>query len=405
MKKKNLNLNQIVFLVLLTMSTLVTAVLFYRQAMYADRGYDSDINVYIEEMCGKAEGYLFPYPILFKAGAFINMLLSNPKYSMVLSLTLFNVAAIIIVFWLYRRELGDSIVVSVVSVSLFFVSMIFSEFFKKLGVEHYYLGVWTPNPWHNGTFLAARPFMILAFYYCVKVLEEFDRNTEDGNIKDRIFTGLFLFLTTLTKPSYAVIHFLALGIWELMRIFKYKGTVIKEILILACIYIPTIIAMLYQYIVVYINGDEVYSGEQGIGIGFMNAWGLYTNNLLLAVVLAIGFPLIVLLFNHNQLKKDYEYKFSWILYLVALLTVVFLYEKGAKGEHFNFGWGYMASLFILYYTSAKKLISETIFTINSSISLNKVDFRLLIMWIYFLLHLGCGIIYFFMLINGIGYMI
>ena len=63
----------IFFFLLLACYTLVTGWLFYKQAYGNESSYHADFKVYILAMQGLAEGYHFPYPILFKLGAFLHL--------------------------------------------------------------------------------------------------------------------------------------------------------------------------------------------------------------------------------------------------------------------------------------------------------------------------------------------
>ena len=60
---------------------------------------------------------------------------------------------------------------------------------------------------------------------------------------------------------------------------------------------------------------EIFVFDTGeiIGFTFGHVWAQYCGNLPLAIGLAIGFPILVLLLNYKELHKDSIYRFSYIL--------------------------------------------------------------------------------------------
>lgn len=86
-------------------------------------------------------------------------------------------------------------------------------------------------------------------------------------------------------------------------------------------------------------------------------------------------------------------RFTWQFFLVALATLVFLYEKGDRLPHVNFSWGYMYGLFFLYAVSLLVLIQNSLRRLQPA-------WQLGIQWAVYLLHLICGLDYFRILFQG-----
>lgn len=76
----------------------------------------------------------------------------------------------------------------------------------------------------------------------------------------------------------------------LYRLFRAGWKNFKRSFYLGLAFVPTFIDLLYQFGGVF--GANSQAGEDGgIGFGIGSVWKLYTNNIPLAAVLALGFPL------------------------------------------------------------------------------------------------------------------
>ena len=78
MKNKTRIIDIIIFVAFLAVFLTFFARLVYCQTIYAEmteRGYNSDILAYMQEMQGIDSGYSFPYPVFFAIGRFFNLFL------------------------------------------------------------------------------------------------------------------------------------------------------------------------------------------------------------------------------------------------------------------------------------------------------------------------------------------
>lgn len=194
----------------------VMLILFHRQTVAITGVYDSDMKAYILEMQGLDSGYDFPYPIFFKLSALIH-LFTGPEMAVAIATMLLNCLGIVITKWAFHRLVPCKnwlvgVAFSFVAVALFFVSMLFPPAGMSLpGIRFRYLGVFTPNPFHNATYMAARPFSILAFLWFVKLLPAYetglnkDSSAQGAHITDYIGFSVFLLLATMTKPSFTLV--------------------------------------------------------------------------------------------------------------------------------------------------------------------------------------------------------
>lgn len=440
MEKRNKIIDILVFLVLLSVVSVITFTLFYNQTRGSEALYHSDMKAYILEMQGLDSGYSFPYPVFFKISAFFHLFV-NPQLAVALATLLLNSGSMVIVklalnyHVLEQLEEGfpkcrwlAGVIVSFVSIALFFVSMLYPPKGIYLpGIPYNYLGVFTANPFHNATYMAARPFTILAFLWFAKLLDCYEQGysgkwrlpkcgvsaalsvdgiamvpgksaegvvptavTKQGvAMCDYVLFALFLLLATMTKPSFTIVMVGAAGLIMVWRMIRSKFNNFWPTIQLGLCFIPTFIDLLYQYKGVFVPTE---GEEGGIGFTFGKIWGLYTDNLPLAICLGVGFPLAVLVLNWKQLKTNTLFRFAWQIYLMGFAMAFFLYEKGFRWADFNFSWGYMCGIFFAFLGSMMVLLPAT--------GQKKKPLWLALQWGPFLWHLACGINYFIGIAQG-----
>ncbi len=401
--KKQINrdkwIDTIVFAVLLAVVSVITLRLFYHQTTGSESLYHSDMKAYILEMQGLDSGYSFPYPIFFKLSALINVF-TNPELAVALATLILNSAAMVIVklslnyHTLEQLEQGfekrkwiAGVIVSLVTISLFFISMLYPPRGIYLpGIKYNYLGVFTANPFHNATYMAARPFAVLAFLWYVKLLDVYEQGVA---MRDYVLFATFLLLATMTKPSFTIVLVGAAGLIMVWRMFRSKFKNFIPTIQLGLCFVPTFIDLLYQYKGVFVPTE---GEEGGIGFTFGEIWGLYCDNIPLAICLGVGFPLAVLVLNFKQLKTNTMFRFSWQIYLMSFAMAFFVYEKGFRWADFNFSWGYMYGIFFTFLGAMMVLLPET--------GRKKKPVWLALQWLPYLWHVVCGIYYFYGIAQG-----
>lgn len=447
-KQKNIA-DIIVFTFMVLFASVVTCWLFYRQCVESMLGtglYHSDMKAYILEMQGLDSGYSFPYPILFKLAAAIHLVTSSldtgAELAMALATMLLNSAAMVALKIMLDRHVGtglqqgrsDSytdagrpktmsegvdtsekqsrqwgmgVLTGVVAVSLFFVSMVYPPTGIYLpGIKYKYLGVFTPNPFHNATYMAARPFAILAFFKYGELLPLYEqKNAWKEHTGDYVLFSLYLLLATMAKASFTIVLVGAAGLLMLWRMFRSRFQNFLPTLWLGVCFLPTFIDLLYQFRGVFVPQE---GQEGGIGFTFGHVWMQYCSNIPLAIGLAIGFPLLVLLLNYKQLKKDSIYRFSWQIYVMSFLMAFGLYEKGFREMDFNFSWGYMYGIFFAFVGAMLVLLRATAEAVETAKTAAKVQIRknyavIGIQWLAYLWHLVCGLYYFWGFLRGAMY--
>lgn len=405
-KAKSCLIGNLFFAGLLVFYSFIMFILFYRQCIAYEGMYLSDMPAYIQEAQGIDSGYSFPYPIMFWV-AKVFMLFTNPEMAMAIGVTLLNSLTMILVKYYMDRivkatlksqdknwSVGWDMLVSILTLSLLFVSMVYAPrghgFF---GFDYIYRcnGSYTPNPFWNATYLATRPFTVVAFFSGVRLLDTYEAG---ASRKDYITFMVSLLLATMTKPSYTLIAAATFAVIMIYRFFRSKCKNFKQSVLLALAFIPTGLMLLYQYAGVF-TGTNSRGEETGMGIAIGKAWGLFTDNIPLSVVMAAAFPIGVLLINGKRLKDTTWFRHSWQLWISGFLMLLCLYEKGFRLSHMNFSWGYMHGLFFIFVASVLMLLRNTVE--------KKSKLRTALVcagWLGYIWHLGCGIVYFMYIYSG-----
>jgi hypothetical protein len=380
-------------------------ILFYRQAIEFEGRYASDMKAYILEILGQDSGYEFPYPLLFWLSR-LWMVVLSPEASIALSVTLLNGLSVAAVYYYTNIELKSvfrgkqiwfqticQIGVIFLVFSLFFVSMVYAPKFVKFhGFDVVYrcMGEYTPNPYWNATFLATRPFSIFCFFEGAKLLGEYEQNFR---LKSAVAVGIWLFLTTFTKPSFTFVFVPVLGLILVYRLIRSHFTIWKQTCYIILCALPTGILLLYQFQDIFVKTTAI--DESGIGFAIGKAWGLYSFNIPLSIFQAMVFPLMVLVLNLGELRKNGTFRLAWQIFLVGFLTFLCLYEKGFRFPHVNFSWGYMHGLFFVFLVSL-------IWMIKNAVQWKFILLKFLVLpevWAY-VWQLRCGIGYFIYIFTG-----
>lgn len=402
----NKKINYAFFTVLLVLYSALMMSFFYRQVMPRDGIFYSDMEAYILETQGLESGYEFPYRLFFWVSRVWTIFLS-PAIAVAFTTMLCNSAAVILTKYYFDKNLQkyarqEGIVwntawelVSTLAVfSLFFVSMVYSPrgtaFF---GFDYIYrcMGILTPNPYWNATYLAVRPLTIATFFLGIDLLAEYETVL---SWKKVTAFGVLVFLCTFTKPSFTFILVPTGAIILLYRLLKNKGKTWKNTLLFCLSLLPTGVLLLYQFSNVF-TGTNSHAEETGIGFELFKAWHVYSNNIPLSLVMALAFPITVLVLNMRQMKNDGGVRLAWQLWLTGFLTFLICYEKGFRFSHMNFSWGYMHGLFFVFMVSILQMIRNLMR--KGTLSKRLMSVPEIVLFAY---HLICGIVFFVYMYQG-----
>ncbi|MBP1585634.1 MAG: hypothetical protein ILP17_08085 [Lachnospiraceae bacterium] len=394
----------IAFIALMASYTFLLFELFKNQAFHTDYlVYGSDVDAYLLEMQGIDSGFDFPYPVYFLLGKFF-ALFSNVNMGAALSATVLNSLSPVFLSYFMLRELSVHVslksknrtayegFILLVTFSVFFVSMLYApEGYYIPGIPLRNLGVYSANPYYNQTYLAARGFAIVAFFLFAHILTYYEKHTD---IKEYVAFSVFLLLATLTKPSFTLVLVSAAAVHMIVKLIMSRGKNLKGFINLLLTAVPTFITLMIQFGGVF-GADSHAGSEGGIGIGIGKAWHVYTNNIVIAVMLACAFPGLMMLLNFKRFRDHAVFRLSWEIMMAGFLEFLLLYEKGDRFTHNNFAWGYMYGILFVF-------ISGTLLLIENTVRKKQAFPALVLEWCVYLMHLVCGVAFFKMLYLG-GY--
>lgn len=389
---------KVFFVVALLVYTGIMLYLFLMQCFEVPV-FRSDMPDYVKEVAGIKGDYEFPYPLFFVTAKILALVTGAPVAVAVVT-ALFNSLAVCVSRYYMHREvrafvaygqLSDrkrmavDVAVTVAVFVLFLLSHLYSpkqtSFF---GYNYVYrcMGIYTPNPFWNATYMATRPFAIICFFEAARILREYE---EDFSWKKCIPFAGSLLLTTLTKPSYTLVVLSLMAVILLFQLIRSRGRSFRNAFCLCVTMIPTGIALLYQYSGVFM-GTNVMGEETGIGIAFAKVWSNFAANIPMSILMGMALPIGVLVLNYREFLKNSLYRFAWWNYLTGMILFLVLYEKGFRMTHANFSWGYMHGMFCVFFLTLILVFKNTIQWWKSY----KLVF-VIAEWAVLLYHLVCGI--------------
>lgn len=410
--KEDSTADKAVFILLLLLYTGVMLYLFVMQC-YEVPDFVSDMPDYVNKVRGIAGNYEFPYPLFFTTAKVLALLCGAPMAVAVTTAVLNSLGVWIAKVYMGHgmrsllpesegqagggkgRHVGMDLAVTFLTFALFLLGNLYSPkntaFF---GFDYAYrcMGIYTPNPIWNATYLATRAFAIICFFEGCRMIgrvEELWREKAPWReyIPWREFVpfALSLFLTTITKPSFTMVIVPTMGVLLLMQLIRSRGKSFPYAFWLCVSMIPTGIDLLYQFFGVF-TGTNVMGEETGIGFAFAKVWSNYSLNIPLSILMGMALPIGVLILNGKELLENSYYRFAWTIYLVSALMFLCLYEKGFRMLHANFSWGYMHGMFFVYLITLLLMLKNTIQWWKSY----KIVF-VLAEWAVFFYHLVCGV--------------
>lgn len=219
----------------------------------------------------------------------------------------------------------------------------------------YYLGVWSPNQWHNPTGNMVRPFAMISVILILDILE-----LEKANWKKYVCLSAALVLSVLAKPSFIQGIAPAMILYVLIDTMAFKKIQFRKYSLLAAAFIPSGCIMIIQFWIVFYSESAM---NEGIGIGFSKMLENYVVNIWAALIACAAFPFFVFITAIIVQRKN-VLKNSRIILMISYLIVgwsemAFLYEKGIRNRHANFAWGYMIAVFIAFALSIVEFIEIT----------------------------------------------
>lgn len=210
-----------------------------------------------------------------------------------------------------------------------------------------YRGLLNFNIYHNSTYIAMKPFALLAVLCFFKLM---DNRYEQKRIsaKEWIVFSLMMLLATAFKPNFIIGFSLTMLCVLIADFIRCRGKNILNFILVGTTVFPSAALTLYQQ-------SQLFGESSQIKIGFLTALRAMTEHPEIPLLLSFVFPLVILAFSFRDLKSDKLYRFTWLHMLINLFMTLFLYETGKRIKHGNFLWGSYFAIGLLFIFSVCKL--------------------------------------------------
>jgi len=295
----------------------------------------SDTGLHLSYMMQYLEGKLYiPHP-LWHLGTHHLSLLLHVDYSVGASIfTALLVTLYAVIIYKIAQSLdeyGDNAKWYLVTV----ISLTIGPFFLVNYYSRIYMGPGSPSIWHNVTLMAIQPFALLSVFYTIKYFSS----------KKLYYFILAIFVTIVSifaKPNFIIVFLPSLVVYMLLKKYFEK----RQLLFVLVTILLSVTALAYQFMNQY-EGDSSSTGGSVI-FDFMGVWSLYAPSVAVSILMALGLPLLITLFNFQSVKENEYIKFTWLLVLFSMILFSCFAEEGKRYADGNFSWSWMISLSLIY---------------------------------------------------------
>lgn len=263
---------------------------------------------------------------------------------------------------------------------------------------HRYVDTLPPQAWHNSTYIIMRMLGVAILILYFKMEKNYLRKLE---WMDSILFAIGLIVINMVKPNF-ILAFAPMMAIRLIQDFVLcaKGERINcliKIIQFGALVLPSLIVLIFQNTILFGKGTG-----NSVAITFGKVfWG--EGNPVLKLLLSMAFPIIVLLKNRTDLKKDKIFGSIWLMWLIAFGEYFFLCESGERSLHGNFTWGLMFCVFMVFAVSICKFWDNLKNTKNHNSCFPIIYVCLGIGLL--ILHLFAGIDYYIYLLFGGFYLV
>lgn len=308
-----------------------------------------------------------------------------------------------VTFWILDKvseavtKKESSFLSTTVSLMLSFVTPLYIPWVNA----YHYEGQFSINPIFNPTHMAVKPFGLLAFAVAIDLILRYKGKEtilftgEKTKKLLYVLFGFFLFMSTITKPTFMYMLLPAGVIYVLIeliiRLVHRDGSWKKTwnfMWKLACACIPSLIYLILEYSAFYFWGGTNADAKIAI-YPLFTAWHIYSPNVPASVLMAMSFPIWMVITNPKYFIQSVEGRLSFIAYAVGTLEFSLFVETGDKLGHLNFSWPMMSGMLLLWVIAGSRLIQLT----SSEDDSLKNRIIVSVGWILLSIHLFSGLYY------------
>ncbi len=211
-------------------------------------------------------------------------------------------------------------------------ALMIGPFFLMSLNPHIYMGPGSPSVWHNVTLLMVKPFALLSVFLTIKYFAT-------TRLSFSVSAIVVILLSIFAKPSFIIVFLPSLVVYMVLKKYFDKA---RLRFALVTILLSTGL-LVYQFMHKYAG-----EGDSRVIFDFLGVWSLYTPSVAVSIMMALGLPFLISLFNYQSVKKNEYIKFTWLLVLFSLILFSCFAESGKFYRDGNFSWSWMISLGLIY---------------------------------------------------------
>ncbi len=317
-----------------------------------------------------------PYCMWHLTTLFLHHILHIPvEASAAYATCFYSLFAYFVLYWMIQKVMAAAgckdFPPSRAALTAFGLCFVQPLYFYWLDLADRFLGSYSMNPLHNPTQMCVRGFSLLCICLVYDIWnKQKDKNycgvffqVKNGLKKYYICLSVTLFLSAMAKPTFAemfipAVAFVMLGEW-IARIVRKdnsaKDYFHKCLLMLLCA-VPTLLYILLQFLAYFVWGGSYGADGTFIVTKWLEVWHMYSNNVLLSVLLGMAFPLFMVLINTQFYLKDDLGRLALTGYGVGFLEAALFGESGGKLSHSDFLWPMMSGMLLMWVVSTLKLL-------------------------------------------------
>lgn len=303
--------------------------LHYQQLCSTD-AFASDLPEHLREAL-QGEIYTAAYFLIPPAYALAG------KLGMAVLLALFQLAALAVFAWGMRTAAPELSVPARLLISLV-VNLAQAVWIPRGG--YWYLGTVNGTIYHNTTYIMLAPFALLAMLCFYRAWQ----GMHTGLVLRHWGTyTVLLTISTAFKANFVFAFAPALLILLIVDLIQTRGSNIKREFLMGCSVLPSIALCLIQSVVLF-SGD----GE-GLQLVFMVdpayfetsviSWGLFNEASCRGLIRSFVFIGAVAVLMGRAAWGNFQYRFSFLTFGVAMAEALLIVESGERIGHGNLWWG------------------------------------------------------------------
>ncbi len=282
----------------------------------------------------KGEVYI-PHPIWHTGVYYLSRLLEVDYGAAASLFTAFLITLYAIIIYKIAQSLDDNPENEAKWFLITLITLTIGPFFVMSLNPQIYMGPGSPSVWHNVTLLTVQPFVLLSVFFTIKFFTS-------NSFKYFVLALLVTILSIFAKPNFIIVFLPSLVVYMLLKKFFNK----RQLLFVLIAILLSVAALAYQFVNQYKSGGGSTGGS--VVFDFLGVWSLYTPSVAVSIMMALGLPFLISLFNFQSVKKNEYIKFSWLLVLFSMILFACFAEGGKRFAEGNFSWSWHLSLSLIY---------------------------------------------------------